>query len=171
MGRMICSRMCPLPTEQDTYHQEEDTPLSHPRRPVNVTVQHHSPGPHHSTTQSKWVQHNPHHSRPGMFPSHHFSPLPYDDHWRGSGPAVPQTPVPMVQSPCQGNIQPRPSIHIPLCASINHKAKHRTKPFHPQTDRLTECKNQWVEQYLHLYTLARQDDWEAWLPITTFIHN
>ena len=43
--------------------------------------------------------------------------------------------------------------------------------FHPQTDRLTECKNQWVEQYICLYTSARQDDWEAWLPITTFVHN
>ena len=43
--------------------------------------------------------------------------------------------------------------------------------FHPQTDGLTECKNQWVEQYIHLYTLARQDDWEAWLPIVTFVHN
>ena len=43
--------------------------------------------------------------------------------------------------------------------------------FHPQTDGLTKRKNQWVEQYLHLYTLARQDDWDAWLPITTFVHN
>ena len=43
--------------------------------------------------------------------------------------------------------------------------------FHPQTDGLTECKNQWVEQYIHLYTSARQDDWEAWLPIMTFVHN
>ena len=43
--------------------------------------------------------------------------------------------------------------------------------FHPQTDRLTEHKNQWVKQYLHLYTSARQDDWDAWLPITTFVHN
>ena len=43
--------------------------------------------------------------------------------------------------------------------------------FHPQTDGLTECKNQWVEQYICLYTSARQDDWEAWLPIATFIHN
>ena len=43
--------------------------------------------------------------------------------------------------------------------------------FHPQTDGLTEHKNQWVEQYLHLYTLARQDDWDAWLPIATFVHN
>ena len=43
--------------------------------------------------------------------------------------------------------------------------------FHPQTDGLTECKNQWVEQYICLYTSARQDDWEAWLPIATFVHN
>ena len=43
--------------------------------------------------------------------------------------------------------------------------------FHPQTDGLTECKNQWVKQYICLYTLARQDDWEAWLPIVTFVHN
>ena len=43
--------------------------------------------------------------------------------------------------------------------------------FHPQTDRLTECKNQWVEQYLQIYTSARQDDWDAWLPIVTFVHN
>ena len=43
--------------------------------------------------------------------------------------------------------------------------------FHPQTDRLTEQKNQRVEQYLHLYTSARQDDWDVWLPIMTFVHN
>ena len=43
--------------------------------------------------------------------------------------------------------------------------------FHPQTDGLTEQKNQWVEQYLQLYTSARQDNWDVWLPITTFIHN
>ena len=28
-----------------------------------------------------------------------------------------------------------------------------------------------MEQYICLYTSARQDDWEAWLPITTFMHN
>ena len=43
--------------------------------------------------------------------------------------------------------------------------------FHPQTDGLTEHKNQWVEQYIRLYTSARQDDWEVWLPIATFVHN
>ena len=43
--------------------------------------------------------------------------------------------------------------------------------FHPQTDGLTKHKNQWVKQYLHLYTSARQDDWDVWLPIATFVHN
>ena len=43
--------------------------------------------------------------------------------------------------------------------------------FHPQMDRLTEHKNQWVEQYLCLYTSARQDNWDTWLPIATFVHN
>ena len=28
-----------------------------------------------------------------------------------------------------------------------------------------------MEQYICLYTSARQDDWEAWLPIASFIHN
>lgn len=43
--------------------------------------------------------------------------------------------------------------------------------FHLQTDGLTKQKNQWVEQYLHLYTLARQDNWDEWLPIATFMYN
>jgi hypothetical protein len=43
--------------------------------------------------------------------------------------------------------------------------------FHPQTDSLSERKNQWVEQFLRLVTSARQDDWKTWLPIATAVHN
>src|SRR5580692_2853411 len=43
--------------------------------------------------------------------------------------------------------------------------------FHPQTDGLSGHKNQWVEQYLQMYTTARQDDWDKWLPIASFVHN
>src|SRR5580692_8034371 len=43
--------------------------------------------------------------------------------------------------------------------------------FHPQTDGLSERKNQWVEQYLRMYMTARQDDWDEWLPIASFVHN
>jgi len=42
--------------------------------------------------------------------------------------------------------------------------------FHPQTDGLSEQKNQWVEQYLQLIT-TNQEDWSDWLAIATLIHN
>jgi Integrase zinc binding domain/Chromo (CHRromatin Organisation MOdifier) domain len=42
--------------------------------------------------------------------------------------------------------------------------------FHPQTDGLSERKNQWVEQYLRL-VCANQDDWATWLPVATAVHN
>lgn len=43
--------------------------------------------------------------------------------------------------------------------------------FHPQTDGLTEQKNQWVEGYLHHLTSAQQDDWVDWLVVATAVHN
>jgi len=42
--------------------------------------------------------------------------------------------------------------------------------FHPQTDGLSEWKNQWIEQYLCLITM-NQEDWSDWLAITTLVHN
>src|SRR5258708_39232051 len=43
--------------------------------------------------------------------------------------------------------------------------------FPPQTDGLSERKNQWVEQYLRLVTSSQPEDWSTWLPIATAIHN
>jgi len=42
--------------------------------------------------------------------------------------------------------------------------------FHPQTDGLSEWKNQWIKQYLQLVT-ANQEDWSNWLAVTTLVHN
>ena len=42
--------------------------------------------------------------------------------------------------------------------------------YHPQTDGLTERKNQWVEQYLRLVT-TNQEDWSTMLPLATLVHN
>ena len=42
--------------------------------------------------------------------------------------------------------------------------------YHPQTDGLTEWKNQWIEQLLRLVS-ANQDDWSNMLPLATLIHN
>jgi hypothetical protein len=43
--------------------------------------------------------------------------------------------------------------------------------FHPQTDGLSERKNQWIEQYLRLITMAQPEDWTEWLSIASAVHN
>jgi len=43
--------------------------------------------------------------------------------------------------------------------------------FHPQTDGLSERKNQWIEQYLRLLTTAQQEDWDEWLTVASVVHN
>src|SRR6266850_1812791 len=43
--------------------------------------------------------------------------------------------------------------------------------FHPQTDGLSERKNQWIEQYLRLITSSDPEDWTQWLDIASAVHN
>jgi len=46
-----------------------------------------------------------------------------------------------------------------------------TTAYHPQGDGQTEQVNQELEQYLHLFTNQRQDDWVGLLPFTESIMN
>ena len=43
--------------------------------------------------------------------------------------------------------------------------------FHPQTDGLSEQKNQWIEQYLRIMTSLHPTDWTEWISIVLIIHN
>ena len=43
--------------------------------------------------------------------------------------------------------------------------------FHPQTDGLSERKNQWIEQYLRTVTSANPEDWMQWLALASVVHN
>jgi Chromo (CHRromatin Organisation MOdifier) domain len=43
--------------------------------------------------------------------------------------------------------------------------------FHPQTDGISERKNQWIEQYLRLMTSTSPENWMHWLAIASAIHN
>jgi len=42
--------------------------------------------------------------------------------------------------------------------------------YYPQTNGLTEWKNQWVKQFLYLIS-TNQNDWSMMLPLTTLVHN
>ena len=57
-----------------------------------------------------------------------------------------------------------------LCTQLGIKQNISTA-FHPQTDGLSERKNQWIEQFLRFLTMHQQDDWVQWLPIATAVHN
>jgi len=43
--------------------------------------------------------------------------------------------------------------------------------YHPQTDGQSERTNQWLEQYIQIFTNYKQDDWAAWLPLAQYMHN
>ncbi len=43
--------------------------------------------------------------------------------------------------------------------------------FHPQTNGLSERKNQWIEQYLCLITSMDPKGWVYWLALATAVHN
>ncbi len=43
--------------------------------------------------------------------------------------------------------------------------------FHPQTDGLSEQKNQWIKQYLQLVTSNDPKGWTHWLALATMVHN
>ena len=57
-----------------------------------------------------------------------------------------------------------------LCTRLGVQ-QNISSAFHPQTDGLSENKNQWVELFLRHLTSAQQDDWAQWLPIATATHN
>jgi len=48
---------------------------------------------------------------------------------------------------------------------------HFTLGYHPEGDRQTECTNQTLEQYLHVYCNYQQDNWSELLPFTEFAYN
>jgi len=43
--------------------------------------------------------------------------------------------------------------------------------YHPQTDGASERTNQMLEQYLHVFCGAQQNNWHAWLPLAQYTKN
>ena len=67
---------------------------------------------------------------------------------------------------------PRFTSHFGCALANKIGAKQNlSTTFHPQTDGLSERKNQWIEQYLCLIANAQQEDWSQWLTVATAVHN
>jgi hypothetical protein len=43
--------------------------------------------------------------------------------------------------------------------------------FHPRTDGASEWANQWLEQYLRIWTADDQTTWAQYLSLAEFVHN
>jgi hypothetical protein len=57
-----------------------------------------------------------------------------------------------------------------LCCLLDVKQNISTA-YHLQTDGQSERLNQWLEQYVQIYTNYQQTDWTAWLPLAQYVHN
>jgi len=67
---------------------------------------------------------------------------------------------------------PRFTSHFGCALANKIRAKQNlSTAFHPQTNGLSEQKNQWIEQYLCLIANAQQEDWSQWLTVVTTVHN
>jgi transposase InsO family protein len=59
---------------------------------------------------------------------------------------------------------------LELCRALGIERNISTA-YHPQRDGQLERTNQWLEQYLQIYSNYQQDDWAKWLPLAQFVHN
>ena len=48
---------------------------------------------------------------------------------------------------------------------------HFTSGYHSKGDGQTECTNQTLKQYLHVYCNYQQDNWSELLPLMEFAYN
>ena len=139
-----------------------------------MSIQHHCLRPHHTVTESQWTQCHTYNHGPRIIQGCPF--LPCNTTITGEGVAFLYLKhlFPWFRVPSKVISDRDPHFTSHFAQALTTKlgiGRNISTTFHPQTDGLTEQKNQWVEQYLQLYTLVRQDDWDAWLPIATFVHN
>src|SRR6267142_750155 len=64
-----------------------------------------------------------------------------------------------------------PQSSYPVLQTSRDPALPNSTSFHPQTDGLSERKNQWIEQYLRLVTSSDPEHWTEWLDIASAVHN
>ncbi|MBW0531702.1 hypothetical protein O181_071417 [Austropuccinia psidii MF-1] len=58
-----------------------------------------------------------------------------------------------------------------LPSSILKISRDLSTAYHPETHGQTERVNQILEQYLWIYVIYHQDDWNTWLPLAEFSYN
>ena len=82
--------------------------------------------------------------------------------------------VPWFGIPCKviSDYDPRFVSHFTteLCQLL-HIQQNVLTAFHPHTDSASEQANQWLEQYLHIWTADDQTTWAQYLSLAEFVYN
>jgi hypothetical protein len=162
-----------LSTEQKPT-QESHPGIPNPSTSNSSPLRSNSNGPDHPTTPKQWLRRNPHHRRPRLHKSSTIPPMQNDNHRSRNRHVILRQRLQMVRTPKRiiSDRDPRftSSFATELVKAIQ-ATRNLSTAYHPQTDGLTERKNQWIEQYLRLFAANTQDDWDKWLTIATVVHN
>jgi hypothetical protein len=170
----ICQRMCNLPTKQNKHSPTSHSPLPHlsPRGCTSLPTN--SNGPYHRTPAKQWERCNSHHCRPWMLTCSSLPAMQHHYHRSRDCTALPPTHLQMVWTAKRIISDRDPRITSHFGKALVQKlgiSQNLSTTAHPQTDGLSERKNQWVEQYLRLVTSLEPETWANWLPLATLVHN
>ena len=127
VGGMLHHWVHTMPTEQNMHYQEENPPILHPRRPLNVPLQHHCPRSHYPIAQCQWTRCHTHHCQSRVLQGGNLPPMQNNNHWRRNSPPLSPTSLSLVQSPIQSHLWPGSTLHLTLRQGTNLETKDRAK--------------------------------------------
>ena len=171
----LCQGMCHLSTKQNSDPQEKDPTLWNHNNPEHETLHPNCNGSDHGPTPSKWERCNTNHSGSWLFQGGNLHPLLNNHHWTGNCPTILLRNIyPWFGLPSRVISDRDPRFTSQFEKALTMKLGincNISMAFHPQMDGLSERKNQWVEQYLWIFTSANPEDWTQWLALASAVHN
>ncbi len=170
----LCEGLCHMSTKQSSNSQNKSTPLLHHNPRHSHAIPANCNGPHYGPTRPPRKRCDSHHSWSWLFTSSNIPLMFLNDHWSSITQLYLENVYKWFGLPTKmiSNWDQRFTSHFrkALMRKLRIK-KNLSSVFHPQTDGLSEWKNQWVEQYLWLITSASPKSWMSWLTIALAVHN
>ena len=163
-----------LSRKQTTHGAPKSPVTTNHTRPPFWTLSNGGHGLDHGFTQVEWFKCHTHNHQPRLFQSCKVIPCTTNITREGVAALYLQHLVPWFSIP-RKIISDRDLCFIShftteLCRLL-HIQRNVLTVFHPRTDRASEWANQWLEQYLRIWTADDQTRWAQYLSLAEFVHN